>query len=123
MIVSFAEKSRMLKTIILYCYRIDYQYVFLLFPCTKQLLTAINNKVKNTLDSTSALYYKFYHEMNYELISLTELNQKNIWPTSVLNVCFLLKSRPQKASGGEWPLATMTHICQLYGTAQQISHS
>ena len=52
--------------------------------------------------------------MNYELISLTELN---IRPTSVLNVCFLLKSRPQKASGGEWPLATMTHICQLYGTA------
>ena len=36
-----------------------YQYVFLLFQCTKQLLTAINNKVKSTLDSTPALYYEF----------------------------------------------------------------
>ena len=53
-----------------------YQHVFLLSPSTKQLLTAINNKVKSTLCSTPALYYKFYHQMNYELISLTELNPK-----------------------------------------------
>ena len=37
----------------------------------------INNKVKSTLHSAPALYYKFYHQMNYELISLTEINPKN----------------------------------------------
>ena len=63
--------------------------------------------------------------MNYELSSLTELNQKN----TKANICaewmfsFVIMSANQKASGGEWPLATMTHICQLYGTAQQTSHS
>ena len=94
MIVCFAEKKQGVEDhyiiITLMITEKGYQYVFLLFPCTKQLLTAINNKVKSTLDSTPALNYTFYHHMNYELISLTESNPKNIRPTSMLNVCFLL---------------------------------
>ena len=90
----------------------------LLFPCTKQLLTAINNKVKSTLESTPALYYKFYRQMNYELISLTELNPKILGQHlfSFVIMC-------AKGQGWRMARATMTHIRQLYGTAHQISHS